>query len=56
MPENKKYSIDYRLGRMDCPNLEQCIGSILAHACYKAGCDFGVELYESDVQWIEANI
>lgn len=56
MQENKKYLINYREGRMDCPNLEQRIGSILAHMCYKAGRDFGVELYESDVQWIENNI
>ena len=56
MVENKKYPIDYRNGCIDCPNLEQRIGSLLANMCYKAGVNFGVELFESDIQWIENNI
>ena len=56
MTENKKYPIDSREGRVDCPNLELRIGSLLADMSYKAGIDFGVELFESDVLWIENNI
>lgn len=56
MSENKKYPIDLRKGRVDCPNLEQRIGEILSNEAFQAGWEFGVELYESDVQWIENNI
>jgi hypothetical protein len=52
MVENKKYPIDIDNGRIDCPNIEQRIGRLLANYAYKAG----VELYESDIQWIENNI
>ena len=31
MVENKKYPIDIRKGRIDCPNIEQRIGELLAH-------------------------
>ena len=56
MINDKKYPIDFRNGRIDCPNIEQRIGRLLANYAYKAGFDFGIELYESDIQWIENNI
>lgn len=54
--ENKKYKIDYVNGRPDCPNIEKRIGYYLSHKAWKVAVDFGFELYESDVQWIENNI
>lgn len=56
MIENKKYPIDYKKGRVVCPNIERRIGDILADHAYKFACDFKFELYESDIQWIENNI
>ena len=56
MIENKKYPIDRRNGRVDCPNIEQRIGESLSSYAYKAGVDFKIELYESDIRWIENNI
>jgi len=56
MTENKKYPIDLRKGRVDCPNLERRIGECLSQEAFRAGWYFGVELYESDIQWIENNI
>lgn len=56
MVENKKYPIDLRKGRVNCPNIEQRIGDLLAKYAYKFALDYGFELYESDVQWIENNI
>ena len=56
MVENKKYPVDYRTGKVECPHIEQRIGDLLAHHAYKFAVDFGFELYESDVQWIENNI
>ena len=56
MIENKKCKIDYSEGCLDCPNIDHRIGTLLASAAYQAGRDFGVELYESDEQWIENNI
>lgn len=56
MIENKKYPIDLGKGRVDCPNLERRIGKYLSREAFKAGWIFGVELYESDIQWIENNI
>lgn len=56
MVENKKYQIDIRKGRIDCPNIEQRIGELLAHYAYKSAFEFGAEFYESDIQWIENNI
>ncbi|MBQ6027218.1 MAG: hypothetical protein IJL21_01535 [Alphaproteobacteria bacterium] len=56
MVENKKYQIDLRKGRVNCPNIEQRIGDLLAKYAYNFAVDYGFELYESDVQWIENNI
>ena len=56
MAENKKYLIDYSAGRIDCPNLERRIGWGLARYAYKFALDYGFELYESDIKWIENNI
>ena len=36
-----------------CPNLERRIGEFLSQEAFKAWLYFGVELYESDVQYIE---
>ena len=57
MTENKKYPIDLREGRVDCPNIEQRIGEKLNHLACKMALDFGLDgLYESDIQWIEKHI
>ena len=57
MIENKKYTIDYRKGRLDCSNAEQRIGDTLCRAVWRMALDFGLTgLYESDIQWIENNI
>ena len=56
MINDKKYPTDFRKGRIDCPNIEQRIGDLLADCAYKFALDYGFELYESDVQWIENNI
>ena len=56
MIKNKKYPVNYRTGRVECPHIEQRIDDLLAHHAYKFAVDFGFELYESDVQWIENNI
>ena len=57
MIENKKYTIDYRKGRLDCSNAEQRIGDTLCRAVWSMALDFGLTgLYESDIQWIENNI
>lgn len=56
MIENKKYPTDLINGCIDCPNIEQRIGDLLADCAYKFALDYGFELYESDVQWIENNI
>ena len=54
---DKKYSIDYRNGGINCPNIEQRVGKILSSRIYKCGLDFGFDgFYESDIQWIENNI
>ncbi len=56
MINDKKYPIDFRNGRIDCPNIEQRVGNLLADCVYKFAFDYGFELYESDVRWIENNI
>lgn len=56
MDKSPKYLTDYRKGRPDSPNIEGRIGSLLSLKAYNIALDFGVELYESDVQWIENNI
>jgi hypothetical protein len=56
MTRNKKYPIDLRKGRVNYPNLERRIGEFLSHEAFHAGWVFGIELYESDIQWIENNI
>lgn len=56
MVENKKYPVNNKTGKVECPNIEQRIGNLLANCAYKFALDYGFELYESDVQWIENNI
>ena len=57
MTENKKYPIDLREGRVDCPNIEQRIGETLNYDAWAMSVDFGLDgLYESDIQWIEKHI
>lgn len=57
MTENKKYPIDLRYERVDCPNIERRIGNTLNHDAWAMAVDFGLDgLYESDIQWIENNI
>ena len=56
MSGDKKYSINFTEGCIDCPNIKSRIGDNLAHYAYKAGRDLGLELYESDIQWIENHI
>ncbi|MBP5794548.1 MAG: hypothetical protein J6W41_00840 [Alphaproteobacteria bacterium] len=55
MIKDKKYKFDAD-GHMDCPNIERRIGIFLSGMAYSAWLDFGIELYESDIQWIENNI
>lgn len=55
MTENKKYKFDAD-GHMNCPNIERRIGICLSGKAYSAWLDFGIELYESDIQWLENNI
>jgi len=56
MVKNTKYSIDYANGRPNCPGVEGRIGDFLSHKAYTMAIDFGFELYESDIKWIENNI
>ncbi len=57
MIKDKKYPIDYRYGSLDCPNIEQRIGTCLSSHMHSFGCDFGCDgFYESDIQWLENNI
>ena len=56
MIENKKYPVNHKKWHIECPNIERRIGDLLANHAYEFSCDFGFELYESDIQWIENNI
>ncbi len=57
MINDKKYTIDYKYGGLDCSDIERRIGKKLNHEAFVMAMSFGFNgLYESDIQWIEDNI